>query len=106
MGSHASHVMHATPPPPPLTHTHVLSHHIRAAGRAFSGWHELGLTLPPNTVAPQSLADILEQHGRKAQESYTALLIYFRAPHFSSGIISFLHTAAVNKASDGKDNKS
>lgn len=50
------------------THTqkHVLSHHVGATGRAFSSWHEFGLTLPSNAVAPQSLADILEQHEIQA----------------------------------------
>lgn len=38
----------------------MLNHHIGAAGGTFSSWHELGLTLPPNPVAPQSFADILE----------------------------------------------
>jgi len=37
-------------------------------GRAFSSWHELGLTLPPKTVAPQSLADILEQSRKKERQ--------------------------------------
>lgn len=67
MGSHGSHMM-----PLRLKHTithtqkHVLSHHVGATGRAFSGWHKFGLTLSSNAVAPQSLADILEQHEIQA----------------------------------------
>lgn len=48
----------------------MINHHIGAAGWTFSGWHELGLTLPPNTVAPQSLADILEEHKRMSNSNY------------------------------------
>lgn len=57
--SRASHLTHC---PSPQTHKqkHMFSHHIRSTGRAFGSWHEFGLTLPSNTVAPQSLADILE----------------------------------------------
>lgn len=38
----------------------MVNYHFGAAGRTFSSRHELGLTLPSNPVAPQSLADILE----------------------------------------------
>lgn len=80
---------------------HVFSHHIRAAGRAFSSWHELGLTLPPNTVAPQSLADVLEQEQRV---SYMALLTYVHAANLRSGVISFRPATAANKISHGNEN--
>lgn len=41
--------------------------HIRAAGRAFGSWHEFGLALPPNTMTPQGLADILERDERESR---------------------------------------
>lgn len=37
------------------------SHHVRATSRALGSWHKLGLALPSNAVAPQSLADVLEE---------------------------------------------
>lgn len=46
---------------------HVFSHHIGAAGGALGSWHELGLALPPNAVAPQSLADVLRRRKRAAK---------------------------------------
>lgn len=47
----------------------MFSHHVGAAGGALGGWHELGLALPPNAVAPQSLADILKEGGGEYKES-------------------------------------
>lgn len=64
--------------------TDVFIHHVGTAGRALSSRHELGLTFPPKTVAPQSLADILEQHERNR-------------------IIRILLTAAGNKAHNWKN---
>lgn len=52
-------------PPIWYKHKNVFNHHAGTTGRALSSWHELGLTLPSKTVAPQGLADILEQHERK-----------------------------------------
>lgn len=77
---------------------HVLSHHIGAASRALSSWHEFGLTLPPNTVAPQGLADILEQHKREKHGNLNLLL----APDSRNWIITILLTIAVNKACSGE----
>lgn len=83
---------------------HVLSHHVRATGGALSGWHELGLALPPNAVAPQSLADILEEGRGKDKENVSGPLAgaLFCALQISKADW-YLTTAANKNAGNGNE---
>lgn len=86
----------------------MFSHHVWAAGGALGGWHELGLALPPNAVAPQSLADILEEGGGRDKElagfrSWSAFILFSRIANLKGGADRYLTTAANKDAGNGKD---
>lgn len=90
----------------------MFSHHVGAAGGALGGWHELGLALPPNAVAPQSLADILKEGGGEDKESvsHQALQLecfffffFSRIANLKGGADRYLTTAANKNGVNGKD---
>lgn len=90
----------------------MLSHHVGAAGGALGGWHELGLALPPNTVAPQSLANILEEGGGEDKESvnqapqlehYFFFCVCVCIVNPKGGADRYLTTAANKNGGNGKD---
>lgn len=89
----------------------MFSHHVGAAGGALGGWHELGLALPPNAVAPQSLADILKEGGGEDKESVSHqalqlecfLFFFSRIANLKGGADRYLTTAANKNGVNGKD---
>lgn len=88
------------------TREHVFSHHVRATSGAFSGWHELGLALPPDAVAPQSLADILEEGRGEDKESVSrprSWSAFCCIANLKGGADRYLTTAANKNAGHGNE---
>lgn len=90
----------------------MFSHHVGATGGALGGWHELGLALPPNAVAPQSLADILKEGGGQYKESIShqalqleCFFFFFSSPiaNLKGGADRYLTTAANKNGVNGRD---